>query len=167
MLSPGPPTTEKAWVKAIPLRSTLYIGTCSPTVVLYRRCRRFRFFFRSGWRRLDDARSHRPAVALLRTSCRLAQAPPRGEVPLFGEVCSPKLASSSTVVRVVTCCFAKSSCHSYCFCGPRLCNDSHICKFLVQLRGTWYSCLGLLIELLVLLGRACCELGEAVQGIPM
>ena len=154
-------------MQAIPLRGTLYIGTCSPTVVLYRRCRRFRFFFRSGWRRLDDARSHRPAVALLRTSCRLAQAPPRGEVALFGEVCSPKLASSSTVVRVVTCCFAKSSCHSY-LCGPRLCNDIHICNFLCAAAGYLVLMPGLTHVLICFfLWRACCELGEAVQGIPM
>ena len=65
--------------------------------------------FRSGWRRLDAARAHRPVVASFRTSTRLAQVPLLLEVPLFGSLLPEPREHSSTVVRILTCLFRELS----------------------------------------------------------
>ena len=80
--------------------------------------------FRSGWRRLDAARAHRPVVASFRTSTRLAQAPLLLEVPLFGTLLPEPREHSSTVVRILTLSreLAINLCCFLILCGPLSCN---------------------------------------------
>ena len=154
-------------MKAIPLHSTLYVGTCSPTVVLCRRCWRVRSFFQQ---RMASARRRTCtflAVASLRT--RLARPGPA----LFTRSrCSwalphePREHSSTIFLQYAHMCFA---CHHLMvvLCGPRLfsqllktkcCIPVLLCRGFLAMH--WYDWACRLI-----LKRACCGLGEISKGM--